>query len=583
MAPVRRRYLAIFVLIAIYLSAVGSAAVIDRDFGNLNVKAVSIPDRDHQLSGLLYKPIAASAGNPLPAVVLAHGLSGFKQMMSGIALELARHGFVSLAVDLVGHGNSEGVFGLAGNLDLTLGVMSSVRYLESQPFVNASSIALVGHSLGAGAVRATAVAHSEISASVFIAGGFGGMAIGPSYGVLNSTFPRNLLIAVGQHDVLFNIDQLGEELAPAFGNQDITPNRLYGNFSAQTARKLITPATTHLFEPLDPSIASQIVLWMNASMGSRNQNPLPLTYLYREAAISVSVLSLVALVFPASLVIFDLFPRAVGAKRSRKRRVTLEDWKLMAIWGLLGLGLFTLTFAFGFLIPFPLFSFIGSSLASWFFYVGVSGLVLILFLLPRFSTLKLDPKSVISQSFDRYQVATGVVLFLMLFMVANLTEAVSLVDMRIFAIPVFSDLRPAARILVFFLLVPFFLVYFFAEGLYLHELSAQLPSRRQQLTREASAMIKAIALKIAPYVLVICIQYIPMLLLDIRVFPGFAGFMVIFFWGFVPLFIFTAASSWWSYRCTSRIGTGAIFNALLFAWSAAANFPLGPSTGSLHP
>jgi pimeloyl-ACP methyl ester carboxylesterase len=191
MAPVRRHYLAIFVLIAIYLSAVGSATVIDRDFGNLNVKAVSIPDRDHQLSGLLYRPTAASAETLLPAVVLVHGLSGFKQMMSGIALELARHGFVSLAVDLVGHGNSEGVFGLAGNLDPTLGIMSSVRYLESQPFVKASSVALVGHSLGAGAVRATAAAHRNIAASVFIAGGFGGMAIGPSYGILNSTIDRS--------------------------------------------------------------------------------------------------------------------------------------------------------------------------------------------------------------------------------------------------------------------------------------------------------------------------------------------------------------------------------------------------------
>lgn len=581
MVAIRALYLTVFFLVAIYLSAVGSAAAIDRNFGNLDVRIVSIPDGDHHLSGLLYRPVGATVENPLPAVVLVHGLSGFKQMMSGTALELARHGFVTLVVDLVGHGNSEGQFGLAASLDPTLGALSSVHYLESQPFVDASSIGLVCHSLGAGAVRATAAAHRNIAASVFIAGGIGGMVTGPSYGILNSTFPGNLLIAVGQHDILFNVDQLDEELAPAFGAQDIIPYRLYGDFSARTARKLITPATTHLFEPIDPSITSEIVSWMSNAMGLETQNQLSPIYLFRESALSIGVLALVAFVFPVPLIIFFSFPRAVNGGRPRKRHGALEDWKLMMIWGLLGLILFTPTFAFGSLIPFPLFSSIGSSIASWLFSVGISGLAVIRFLLPRVSTVKLDLRSVISDSFDRYQVSAALVLFMLLFITANLIEALFLADMRIFVIPVFNDLKPGARILAFLLLLPFFLVYFFAEGLFLHELSAR-QSRKHQVGREVLAMSKAIALKITPYVLVICAQYVPMFLLNFRLFSGFSGFIVMFFWGFVPLFVITTACSWWLYRCSSKIGTGAIFNALLFAWSAAANFPLGSLAAGFH-
>ncbi|MFB0504469.1 MAG: alpha/beta hydrolase, partial [Candidatus Bathyarchaeia archaeon] len=92
--------MAILVLVSIYLSGMGSAVVFDTDFGNLDVEMVSIPDRDHQLSGVLYRPIDATQENPLPAIVLVHGISGSKQMVSGIALELGRHGFVALAVDL---------------------------------------------------------------------------------------------------------------------------------------------------------------------------------------------------------------------------------------------------------------------------------------------------------------------------------------------------------------------------------------------------------------------------------------------------------------------------------------------------
>jgi len=47
-----------------------------------------------------------------------------------------------------------------------------------------------------------------------------------------------------------------------------------------------------------------------------------------------------------------------------------------------------------------------------------------------------------------------------------------------------------------------------------------------------------------------------------------------FLWGVMALFIISTACSWWFHRRTSSVGMGAIFNALLFAWSAASIFPL---------
>ena len=577
LAATRLRYLAILVLASIYLSGMGSAMVFDTDFGNLDVETVSIPDRDHQLSGVLYRPIDASQENPLPAVVLVHGISGSKQMVSGIALELGRHGFVALAVDLVGHGNSEGAF-RDSSVDPTLGTLASVQYLESQPYTKAS-IGLVGHSLGAGAIRATAAAHGNIAASVFIGGGFGSMVADPVYGTLNSTHPRNLLVVIGRYDVLFDMGQLGKELSDAFGTQEITSGRLYGNFSTQTAGKLITPATTHLFEPFDPSVVSEIVLWMTNALesGSSGQDILSRgqsTYLYREVAISASLSAFVCLVFPISLIVFDSFPSAVDQRTKKKTKYgTLEDWKSLTIWGLLGLILFVPMFFLGFLIPFPPLIF-GSSFAWWLPSVATSGLLVILFLLPKYSAIRLDPRSLISESFNRSGAAIAVVLFTMFYTIEHLTETIFLTDLRFLVIPIFNDLKPTARILTFLTFVPFFLTYFFVEGLYLHELR-KLSNRGRRSRLELSAMGKATTMKASPYVAVLCVNYIPMLLLEFRIFPVSVGFLMEFLWGVIALFIISTACSWWFYRCTSAVGTGAIFSALLFAWSAASIFPFG--------
>ncbi|MDH5440976.1 MAG: alpha/beta fold hydrolase, partial [Candidatus Bathyarchaeota archaeon] len=433
----------------------GSAVVLDTDFGNLDVEMVSIPDRDHQLSGVLYRPIDATQENPLPAIVLVHGISGSKQMVSGIALELGRHGFVALAVDLVGHGNSEGVF-RDSNVDPTLGTLASVQYLESQPYTRAS-IGLIGHSLGAGAIRATAAAHRNIAASVFIGGGFGSIVADPVYGTLNSTHPRNLLVAIGKYDVLFDMGQLEKELSDVFGIQEITPDRLYGNFSTQTARKLITPATTHLFEPFDLSVVSEIVLWMTNALKSESPTQDVVsrgrsTYLYREVAILVSLSAFVCLIFPISAIILNSFPSAVDQRTRKTKYGTMEDWKSLITWGLLGLILFVPMFSLGFLIPFPPLIF-GSSFAWWLLSVATSGLLLILFLLPKYSAVRLDPKSLISESFNRLGATIAVVLFTMFYTIENLTETIFLTDLRFLVIPIFNDLKPTARILTFLMFV----------------------------------------------------------------------------------------------------------------------------------
>ena len=61
---------------------------------------------DNKISGILYRPkeIVGKA----PGIVLAHGIANSKEPLSGLALELSKHGYVTLSIDLLGHGRSSG-------------------------------------------------------------------------------------------------------------------------------------------------------------------------------------------------------------------------------------------------------------------------------------------------------------------------------------------------------------------------------------------------------------------------------------------------------------------------------------------
>ena len=123
--------ISIIVVALVYFSGILVASSINTDFGNLDVSIISIPNGQNKISGLLYRPRTVPEGVFLPAIVLVHGISSSKESMTGIALELARNGFVAMAIDLPGHGNSEGVFSSSDD-DPTLGTLAAVNYLESQ-------------------------------------------------------------------------------------------------------------------------------------------------------------------------------------------------------------------------------------------------------------------------------------------------------------------------------------------------------------------------------------------------------------------------------------------------------------------
>ena len=185
---------------------------------------------------------------------------------------------------------------------------------------------------------------------------------------------------------------------------------------------------------------------------------------------------------------------------------------------------------------------------------------------------KIRLKETLKEALGKKEIIAGLTLFLVLFTVASLLESVFNVNLRIIT-PIFRALTDPRRIWAFLSFLPFFTTYFIAEGLYLHEPYKLKQQQKQGRLADLHEYISVIIGKTAPFLMVICLQYLPAIVFGFWVFPSFSGFIFEFLWLIVPIFIITTTSSWWFYRKTRRIGLGAFFNTLMMAWVAAAVFP----------
>ena len=541
-----------------------TANQITTESGTIETRTVRIQDGRLTLSGLLHMPPEAHPDNPRPAVVVTHGISSTKEMVDGIALELARRGIVAMSIDLHGHGDSEGRMN-AG--DPSLGLEAAVEFIMSHDFVDGNLIGVAGHSLGAGAARAVA-SGGEIHAAAFIAGGVGGDY--QQEGTLTTTNPKNLLVAVGSHDVLFRIEDLALDLQPVFGvDGPVEPGVTYGDFQSGDARRLAVRPTTHLFEPMDPGIVAEVVAWFIGAFDAPSGRDIPASdqiYLRREACLLIALVSL----FGVTLLIPRIVQRGPRPRSGRglvgSGLVKVSGWRVLLFWGLPGIVLFIPLMGAGALIPFPPQLF-GSSMAWWLFSVALVGLLSIRFALRRGSSGWGDLKELVASSFRGGDLVLSSGLIAVMYLAAVLSERLLNLNFRFF-VPVLNSLEPVARVAAFPTYLPFFLAYFLMDGVYMFEL-------RERAGGGFTDLVKALGVKLIPYLSALALQYAPMYALNLRLLPGLLGFMMEFVWGVVPILAVTTICAWWFHRLTGRIWAGALFNALLTAWISASLFPYG--------
>lgn len=91
----------LWVIISLCLCLIGSigASIVQSDGGSVLVKELNWESAEgYTLSGMMYRPKEASKENKAPAVVTVEGWYNTKEMQDLYSIELARRGYVVLAL-----------------------------------------------------------------------------------------------------------------------------------------------------------------------------------------------------------------------------------------------------------------------------------------------------------------------------------------------------------------------------------------------------------------------------------------------------------------------------------------------------
>ncbi len=185
-----------------------------------------------------------------PAIVLAHGFSGSAAMMDPMASALARAGHVVVMPDLPGHGGNTAPLA-DGVLEPAVGdAVRKAAELTGLP------VAVVGHSMGAGAVTSWAVDNrSEATVAISL----------PSAEDLpdDPARPRNLLLLWGSAEPARFSDAALEALQA--GHPQAQPGRTYGDPEQGTARRAVEIAgAEHISVIYRQQSFDEVAAWLGA-------------------------------------------------------------------------------------------------------------------------------------------------------------------------------------------------------------------------------------------------------------------------------------------------------------------------------
>ncbi len=223
-------------------------------------KRVHFPGIKGELVGNIYRPAPNLKKNTppvlMPGVLICHGVENSKEVTSHLAIEFARRGFVALAFDYGGYGESESH---PDNFDLMVGdTVAALKYLATLPHVDERRLALVGHSMGVSYAVDTA---SKVGEPVTAVVGLGNEAVAPGVP------PRNLLLAMGLYDAFHSVDDMLKAVRKSSGNSELEPYEIAGSINDGVARGLyVSPISDHGMEPLDPLLMSRAIEWVESSL-----------------------------------------------------------------------------------------------------------------------------------------------------------------------------------------------------------------------------------------------------------------------------------------------------------------------------
>jgi hypothetical protein len=600
-------------IVLIFVSSLFSS-LLQSNFGKTDIEYIQIVDEyGNTITGKLYRPITATYVAPAPGIILCHGMNNDKDTEAPLAMELAKRGFVVIAVDQQNHGDSDiGMDVLGGFLgtsktrdDDTLGANAMFQYLRSAEFVDATQMGIVGHSMGGSTARKLALLNPDHRAVIIQAGGPDNLTevlgmnnyldIWPIYEEL-FTLPmesRDDFIERGKIQIESNLALIGE--IPRGEYVDET----YGFFADGTAQRYALCQSTHPGATWNKKSIQESVAWMTQALQGETDGDTALleaghqTYQFKEGLMLLALVTLVLSLLPLSSILLSkesfqpLKTHVTDVIPTAKK----EWWKSATINTLIGGFTFIFLPTLGMIvlsattIILPLFRLLtGNGTLLW---LLINALICSLLFKKWFKKAK-EEKGLTEEDIgifnveavkekEQYLVKTllmVIIFFGYLYAMVLFIQTYLKVEMR-FMWPVFKTFTPIRFLMFLVYLLPVYLFFKINGGKFMYG-QLKLKKYDSEVKTQIIWWLKYLFAMEAGLFLIFLIQYIPMFVfgggpgLSANIFLFF-GLFGIFLMQTLPQFalIFFVTTAF--YRKTGKIYLGAFTATLISAWIMAVS------------
>ncbi|HET6338345.1 MAG TPA: alpha/beta fold hydrolase [Polyangiales bacterium] len=528
-----------------------------------------------RMSGLLYVPSDATAQAPAPAVLAIHGYINSRETQSPYAIELARRGFVVLALDQTGHGYSD-----PPALANGFGGPDGLSFLRTLPMVDKQRIVLEGHSMGGWASLIAAGVFRDAYRAIVVSGASTGTFGAPDG---DASFPRNFGLVYARHDEFSNL-MWGVPIASdivqtaklkkLFGtNETVEVGRTYGSIAAGTARKLYMPNQIHPANHITTSGIGDVLDWIQQVVPAPHALPTSdQIWYWKELGTALGLLGAILMLFAVGGLLLDstFFEDLRGAPAEAHGATGPVFWiSVVLTLALPALTYFPVQAEAATLIKpsAALPQNITTGLMAWALITGIVSLVL--FALWHFTSARSRGASAVHYGLVARGRATGP-LVAKSFALASIAVACAYVALLVCDLVFTTDFRfwvvaakPLSALqwrITLSYIVPF-TAYFLVLGIVLHG-QLRAPSSQPSFARR---MLRDAGLTAGGIIALLVVQYVPLLSGGTLAFPeqhllSIVAFQLVFVLPVVGL------SSSYFFSRTGLVYPGAFVNGLFVTW-----------------
>ena len=563
------------------------ASLIERDFGRIDVTTVTFNTEEQQpMVAKLYRPLSASADSPKPALLALHGYQSDKEATSTFgALELAKRGFVVLAIDHFGHGYSTKL--PASNKTIS-GANNGYQYLKTLSFVDKERLGIFGHSTGA----LNAIRVAKLNPDHKAVNGQSSNAADPE--IHNYLLTQGLYEEIGGYrERTFPVKNLvtNEARLKAFSlnpGDKLQWDHTYGNFADGSARRAALVDGTHLGVMVAEHTNKEAILWFNQTLQDGKQegdwiDPDKQTYWYKEFAGLFALFSaLTSTLFLASNLLKTAYFSLITKTVTKQTALSAGKWKLFAIINIIAT-----------IILYPLFTQwgganepiasvldfmpleMGNGIITWL--VVSMAINLVFFLLWRrsnpiclreFGVFAFSSNITTTTLIFRSLLLTTI-LILWLYAIAFFVHTVWGVELR-FLWPLLKPLTAERFALFFVYWLPILAFFFVFNGLII-SVQMKQPNSDNFNSTLIGWTVKTVIFAVGGLFILWLFHFIPNFMqigpgFDLIGLPQFGGRWMMMLAVIIPQFIVFIFINHWCYLKTGYIYLGVFFTSVLMAW-----------------